>query len=163
SVDEARSSHLMSAYWKIPLQALILLVGVLVFVYYLFVMPPLYWNPSDDRAVQAKDQMTYVQLQREATAAWVHREQLAEEIARTPKIEQAVPRAQFRQAQAEYEDIRVRALKAAESATGGAVKDVNYIIPRFVTSELPVGLAGLFIAAVIAAAMSAVAGELSSL
>ena len=36
SVDEARSSLLMSAYWKIPLQALVLLVGVLVFVFYLF-------------------------------------------------------------------------------------------------------------------------------
>ena len=36
SVDEARSSLLMSAYWKIPLQALVLLIGVLVFVFYLF-------------------------------------------------------------------------------------------------------------------------------
>lgn len=33
SVEEARSSHLISAYWKIPLQAMILLVGVLVFVF----------------------------------------------------------------------------------------------------------------------------------
>ena len=33
SVDEARSSLLMSAYWKIPLQALILLTGVLIFVF----------------------------------------------------------------------------------------------------------------------------------
>lgn len=44
-----------------------------------------------------------------------------------------------------------------------SIRDVNYIIPRFVVNELPIGLAGLFIAAVIAAAMSAVAGELSSL
>src|ERR687886_671542 len=36
SVDEARSSLLISAYWKIPLQALVLLVGVLVFVFYQF-------------------------------------------------------------------------------------------------------------------------------
>ena len=35
SIDEARSAHLISAYWKIPLQALVLLVGVLIFVYYL--------------------------------------------------------------------------------------------------------------------------------
>jgi Na+/proline symporter len=40
---------------------------------------------------------------------------------------------------------------------------VNYIIPHFVLTELPIGLTGLFIAAVIAAAMSAVAGELSAL
>src|SRR5207302_7884146 len=36
SVDEARTSLLISAYWKIPLQALVLLVGVLVFVFYQF-------------------------------------------------------------------------------------------------------------------------------
>ncbi len=46
SVNEARSSLLMSAYWKIPLQALVLLVGVLVFVYYIFKTPPLLFNPG---------------------------------------------------------------------------------------------------------------------
>ena len=40
---------------------------------------------------------------------------------------------------------------------------MNYIIPYFILHELPIGLTGLFIAAVIAAAMSAVAGELASL
>ncbi|NBW66141.1 sodium:solute symporter, partial [bacterium] len=55
SEDEARSSHLISAYWKIPLQALILLVGVLVFVFYIFVSPPMYYNPAQDRAVRAAD------------------------------------------------------------------------------------------------------------
>ena len=43
------------------------------------------------------------------------------------------------------------------------VKDVNYVIPRFVIDHLPIGLAGLFIAAVIAAAMNAISGELNSL
>jgi Na+/proline symporter len=40
---------------------------------------------------------------------------------------------------------------------------VNYVIPRFVIDQLPIGLAGLFIAAVIAAAMNAISGELMSL
>ena len=40
---------------------------------------------------------------------------------------------------------------------------MNYIIPRFVLDNLPIGLAGLFIAAVIAAAMNAISGELMSL
>src|SRR4051812_21893205 len=44
SVDEARSSLLISAYWKIPLQALVLMVGVLVFVFYQFERPPLLFN-----------------------------------------------------------------------------------------------------------------------
>ena len=163
TVDEARSSHLMSAFWKIPLQALILLVGVLVFVYYLFIAPPLFWNPTHAKAVQAADPSGYVQLEREANAAWVQRYRMAEAIARTPRDQLAGPRADFRTADAAYAAIRVEAMKKAGQATGGSVRDVNYIIPQFVLNELPLGLAGLFIAAVIAAAMSAVAGELSAL
>ena len=41
SIDQARSSLLISAYWKIPLQAGVLLIGVLVFVFYLFTPPPM--------------------------------------------------------------------------------------------------------------------------
>jgi len=166
SVDEARSSHLMSAFWKIPLQALILLVGILVFVYYLFTAPPLMWNPTHARAAQAADPSGYVQLEREANAAWVLRSQLAGEIAVTrhsPGASAGEARKQFRTADSAYGALRTDALKRAEKAIGSSTRDVNYIIPQFVLNELPIGLAGLFIAAVIAAAMSAVAGELSSL
>src|SRR5262245_9013305 len=44
SVDDARESLLMSAYWKIPLQALVLIVGVLMFVFYVFVPTPMLFN-----------------------------------------------------------------------------------------------------------------------
>jgi Na+/proline symporter len=47
--------------------------------------------------------------------------------------------------------------------TGEKPEDVNYIIPTFVTSQLPTGLAGIFIAAVLAAAMSSVAAEFNAL
>ena len=43
----------MSAYWKIPLQALVLLVGVLVFVFYQFPPPPLLFNPSTSAVREA--------------------------------------------------------------------------------------------------------------
>src|SRR5688500_1827063 len=44
SVDAARESLLMSAYWKIPLQALVLLVGVLMFLFFLYTPPPMLFN-----------------------------------------------------------------------------------------------------------------------
>src|SRR5688572_11603389 len=65
SVDEARSSLLMSAYWKIPLQALVLLIGVLVFVFYVFTRPPLLFNPAHEEAVRARDPATYEVLRSE--------------------------------------------------------------------------------------------------
>jgi Na+/proline symporter len=65
--------------------------------------------------------------------------------------------------EAEVQAIRCEALAMAEDVTGEASRDVNYIIPRFVLSELPLGLAGLFIAGVLAAAMSSIAAELNAL
>src|SRR5688572_30837734 len=41
SVDDGRTSLLMSAFWKIPLQILVLIVGVFTFLFYLFHQPPL--------------------------------------------------------------------------------------------------------------------------
>src|SRR3970282_1884775 len=62
SVDEARRSLLMSAYWKIPLQALVLLIGVLVFVYYIFTAPPLLYNPAHEKRVRAAEPALYDSL-----------------------------------------------------------------------------------------------------
>lgn len=162
SVDEARSSHLISAYWKIPLQALVLLVGVLVFVYYFFVAPPLYWNPAQDRAVRDKAPATYARLDRDREASWTGRARLMGAYIGAPNAP-ADALARVKQAQKNDDRIHADALEAARQATGEPPKDVNYIIPYFVLHELPIGLTGLFIAAVIAAAMSAVAGELASL
>ena len=161
SVDEARSSHLISAYWKIPLQALILLVGVLVFVFYIFVSPPMYYNPAHARAVRAADPAAYAALDARYRAAFDAR-QLAARAVATPAATEENRRV-FALSDKALVAVRGEALKEAEAVTGQPSKDVNYIIPHFVLSELPVGLAGLFIAAVIAAAMSAVSGELASL
>jgi SSS family solute:Na+ symporter len=136
SVDEARSSLLISAYWKIPLQALVLLVGVLVFVFYQYHQQPLLFNPAHERAVRRAQPAVYAALER----------QFAE--APTP---------------AARDSVRTRALDLATTVTGQPSKDVNYVIPRFVLEHLPIGLAGIFIAAVIAAAMNAISGELMSL
>ena len=65
--------------------------------------------------------------------------------------------------EADAETVRRDALKMAEEVTHKPSEDVNYVMPRFVLSELPIGLSGLFIAAVLAAAMSSIAAELTSL
>ena len=54
SVDQGRQSLMMSAYVKIPLQALILMTGVLVFVFYLFARPPMLFNPKVDAELRAR-------------------------------------------------------------------------------------------------------------
>jgi Na+/proline symporter len=69
----------------------------------------------------------------------------------------------FRAREADMGTVREDALALAGEVTGEQPRDVNYIIPRFVLDHLPIGLAGLFIAGVMAAAMSSIAAELNSL
>jgi SSS family solute:Na+ symporter len=160
SVDEARSSLLMSAYWKIPLQAVVLLLGVLVFVYYVFRAPPLLFNPAHDARVRRSEPAAYAALATRYDQALQTRARAARAVAAEPS-DRAV--ADFKAREADVTAVRGEALQLAERVTGEPSRDVNYIVPRFVLNELPLGLAGLFLAAVLAAAMSSIAAELNSL
>jgi Na+/proline symporter len=164
SVDEARSSLLVSAYWKIPLQALILLVGVGVFMYYQFVRPPLLFNPAHEEAVVDARSDAYGALQERYDEVFTLRSAAALEAADAPdQATESAAMQEFLDREAEIQGIRTEALAMAEEVTGRDSRDVNYIIPRFALSELPIGLAGIFIAGVLAAAMSSISSELNSL
>jgi solute:Na+ symporter, SSS family len=167
SVDEARSSLLMSAYWKIPLQALVLLVGVLVFLFYLFQAPPLLYNPAHERQVREAAPVEYAALEQRHAAAGVERDQAARNVSSARAANDAPAQARaldaFRAAEATVGTVRTEALARAAEVTGQSSRDVNYIIPRFVLDHLPIGMAGVFLAAVLAAAMSSIAAELNSL
>lgn len=166
SVPEARNSLLISAYWKIPLQALVLLIGVLVFVFYQFERPPMLFNPADERSAIAADSTVYHRLTVSYDSALSARKSAALAYTRleTQKSQtgDSAAASALQSADARVSSIRDQALKLA-SGPHETVKDVNYVIPRFVLENLPIGLAGLFIAAVIAAAMNAISGELNSL
>src|SRR5687767_10737742 len=51
SVDDGRTSLLMSAFWKLPLQVLVLLTGVLLFAFYTFNQPPMLFNPEHAKKI----------------------------------------------------------------------------------------------------------------
>jgi len=155
SVDEARRGLLISAYVKIPLQILILSTGVLVFVYYVFSPPPMLFNRIHDAQVAASARASdYSALQREFDQAFADRRAAAG----------AENRSAFLDADARMLAIRANAASIVKEASGDArYSDVNYVFPTFITTHLPMGLVGLMIAAIFAAAMSAASGELTSL
>jgi SSS family transporter len=160
SVDEARSSLLMSAYWKIPLQALILVIGVLVFLFYTFAPSPMLFNPRHDGILRERQPAVYAALESRHAAALAGRELAARDAATAPG---GAALATFKAQNDALETVRKDALAAAADASGESARDVNYIIPRFVLDNLPLGFAGVFLAAVLAAAMSSIAAELNSL
>jgi Na+/proline symporter len=155
SADEARHSLLMSAFVKIPLQILILSTGVLVFVFYLFQTPPMLFNRAHDARMAAGPHAAdYASLEQEFGDAVEARRVAA---ARGD-------RESFLAMDARVRDVRQRASNLVKTATGDArYTDVNYVFPTFITTRMPIGLVGLMIAAIFAAAMSASAGELNSL
>ena len=78
SVDDGRTSLLMSAFWKIPLQVLVLMVGVFTFLFYLFNQPPLLFNPvHDDACPQQRRGPAYEGLEREFQSTFDARRQAA--------------------------------------------------------------------------------------
>ena len=175
SVDQARHSLLMSAYWKIPLQALVLLTGVLVFVYYLFNEPPMLFNRVHAEKVQQSGRATeYRELETRFSSAFDARRTAARTLADADSDEQrAAARQTFRVADDSVKQIRREAAALVYSVTGDEnygkqmgdtpTPDVNYVFPTFVTTKLPIGLVGLIIAAIFAAAMSSIAAELNAL
>jgi SSS family transporter len=169
SVDEARSSLLMSAYWKIPLQALVLLVGVLLFLFYTFTPTPMLFNTIHERELrQGPRAAEYAALERRFEGATASRSAAATVAARADAqgnvADRDAAQKEFLGSDKEVKAIRDEALALVRSATGDqAYSDVNYVFPTFITTQLPVGLTGLLIAAIFAAAMSAISAELTSL
>jgi Na+/proline symporter len=168
SVDEARGSLLMSAYWKIPLQALVLLVGVLMFLFYVFAPTPMLFNRVHERELrQGPRAAEYAELERRFEGATASRAAAASVAARagsaTPAQREAA-RQQFVARDGEVKAIRGEALALVRGVTGDrAYSDVNYVFPTFIVTHMPVALPGLLIAAIFAAAMSTISAELAAL
>jgi len=161
SLTQSRLSLLFNAFLKVPMQFLILLTGVLVFVFYHFQMPPLLWNrvelaklerlapPGDLAGVKARFE-----------AAHATRRSAAEEYARTREPADA---ARYLAAGAQLEAVRGEATRMIEGINRARYNDTNYIFPSYILAHLPRGLAGLVIAVIFAAAMSTLSGEFNSL
>ena len=163
SVSEGRSSLLMSAFVKIPMQVLILFIGVLVFIFYQFVQPPLIFK-ADDRA-RVERQPVYRQLEAEYGQAFEARRQAALTYASEQATSEArmAARGEYDEASQRLGQTRRRAEELVQRETGKSFSDVNYVFPTFVTTYAPMGVIGLIIAAIFAAAMSSISAELAAL
>jgi SSS family transporter len=169
SIDEARSSLFMSAYWKIPLQALVMIIGVFMFLFYLFTPPPMLFNLAHDQRVRESARADeYLAIEQRFGAALASRRVAAEQLAEAQRSDDAGAKA-ARSAAFNVEEQRVLGVRAeavalVKDVSGDATyNDINYVFPTFVVTHLPVGLIGLLMAAIFAAAMSTIAGELSAL
>src|SRR6185503_9210704 len=144
-------------------------VGAMVFAFYLFTPPPVFFNPQPVRAIEqsalAPDFARAAQRQN-AAAAERAAEAMALVEARRQKDPVAIEKAgaALEQAHREVEAARgatVDVLQRADSALNR--NDVNYVFLRFVLMNLPIGIIGLVLAMVFSASMSASSAEMSAL
>lgn len=141
SIAQSRLSLLFNAVAKIPMQFLILFTGAMVYVFYLFNQPPMVFHPGEMKKIEQRADAADLQTRFET--AWKAREHAA----------RTNPSA-IKQHQSEIDAIRKES---------GAPNDANYVFLGFVIKYLPAGLVGLVMAAIFAAAMSTISGEINSL
>jgi Na+/proline symporter len=160
SESEGRTSLLMSAILKIPLQFLILLIGVLTFLFFNFSQAPLLFNPATESFMQEIPSYKELVVKHKAIQEDLFDSALA--VGTDPENEEL--KQEYRNAFEARNEIRDQALSLVKQQTGdNNYSDINYIFPSFVINHLPVGLVGLMIAAIFAAAMSSISAELNSL
>lgn len=157
SVDEGRTSLLMSAFLKIPMQFFILLIGIMVFVFYQFQKPPMIFNQVD--AAKAVQMQEYKGLQENYDKAFENRKQSAVDYLATDSSE---AKQKYIESHKQFTDARNQTVEAVKKENK-SFNDVNYVFPNFVLQNMPVGVIGLIIAAIFAAAMSTISAELNAL
>jgi SSS family transporter len=166
TLTESRLSLLFNAFLKVPMQFLILLTGVLVFVFFHFHATPLLWNRAElTRLEAAADPADLAPLRAEVEAAHQGRRLAAEAFAaaRREGTDSAPAREAYLGTQRRLESAEGGVRRLAARVAGAPVSDVNHIFPSYVVSQLRGGLAGLVIAVIFAAAMSTLAAEFNSL
>ena len=169
SIAQSRTGLLFNGLLKIPMQFFILYVGIMVFVFFQFVAPPLFFNHVEVEKIAASPRAAewkQLEARHERTHA-ARREKVEQLVAASERGDRgAAERAttELREAAGKFRDVRneaVALMKANDPKA--ATTDTNYIFLSFVMHYLPAGLIGLVISAVFCAAMSSVASELNAL
>ena len=169
SLRESRLALMFNAVCKIPMQFAILLLGVLMFVFYQFEQPPLFFNSaSSDYIEQHKDDAQLAAYQKDFNTTHLNTKmQLQSWLEARHKGDDAAAKSAFSSALNSHEQgEKLRALAAQElSLKAPEIKanDADYVFITFILRELPHGVIGLLVAAFFAAAFSSKAAELNAL
>lgn len=169
SIKEIRLGLLFNGVFKIPMQFSILLVGVLVFIFYQFTMPPMFFNQVElDRLANSKYEQQYSALENEHQQVFEQKRLVINELVEADKSGDKERSAQLTEKVNQLQN-RQEAIKAE---VVGLMKDINpdldakdsdYVFISFVMKYLPHGIIGLLMAVIFSAAMSSSSSELNSL
>ena len=156
---ESRRGLLMNGLLKVPMQLFILFIGVMVFVVYQLIPPPLFFNRAELERVRASHPAEVATLESRHAELFVEKRRAIDGWIRgeTPGEALGVAESKLEQVRKETGALVARTRPGADS------KDADFIFLRFVLDHFPHGLIGLLVAVILSAAMSANSAALSSL
>ena len=169
SVGQIRRGLLFNAAVKIPMQFAILFLGAMVFVFYQFSAPPLFFNRVDTQAARESEIGAEIRaLENDYETAFESRRQEVEGLLSALDSGDSdgkdAARARLIEADQVMVDIREEAIGVmVDRDPEMNPQDRNYIFLTFVIDHLPVGLVGLLFAAILFAAMSSASSELNAM
>ena len=166
SLKQSRLALIFNAFVKVPMQFLILAIGVLLFVFYHFERPPLVFNSAevllvenspraDDFARLNRDRDSLHGLRKEATMSLLR--------ARKGGEDSSGWKERIQEYDTELASLRNESKALVSEVRGSASNDVNYVFPSYLVRYVPAGILGLMIAVIFAAAMSSLDSELAAL
>ncbi len=169
SIGESRLGLLFNGLLKIPMQFLILFIGVMVFVFYQFNQPPVFFNDAAKTKVYNTPYGAELkELEAEHTVLFNQKQQEVQGLVTALKSEDdkaiAVAEGKVSKLTAAGKEVREKVKDVIKKATPDAeTRDTDYVFISFVMKYLPTGLIGLLLAVIFSAAMSSTASELNAL
>ncbi|MFQ5751749.1 MAG: sodium:solute symporter [bacterium] len=169
SITQSRMGLLANGIVKIPMQFTILFIGAMVFVFYQFVTPPLFFNSVETEKVKnsayaaeyQKLENEYEQVHKEKQV-YIREMLAANHSDNGMELNNTIQKLQS--TRASESGIRDEATKLIQKANPAAdPNDTNYIFLSFVINFLPIGFVGLVLAAILSASMSSTSAELNAL
>jgi SSS family solute:Na+ symporter len=169
SLRESRMGLIMNGFVKVPMQFLILLIGVLVFSFYQFNKAPVFFNqkqvnkilasPLKDSFLLAEADYNTISVQKQAAVtAYIQADNNGDLTTADTHINS------LQSLQKTADSIRTRVKTwIGSKEVGGDGKDTDYIFLRFVIDYLPAGLVGLLIAIIFLASWGSIAAAINSL
>lgn len=169
SIAESRLGLMMNGILKIPMQFIILFIGVMVFVFYQFYQPPVFFNKVEkDNMYQTEYAGEMRELEQQYDEVFVEKQEKIQALVEASRVgdENLISIAQegALAAQDKSDGIRNQVKDLVKKNNPDAeTNDKDYIFMSFVMNHLPAGLIGLLFAVIFSAAMSSTASELNAL
>lgn len=169
SIAQSRLGLIMNGLIKIPMQFLILLIGALVFAFYQFNPPPVFFNPVEvSRMENSKYKDEFQQLESAYQIVQKEKEAKANELVTALHVndERAIDDLRYELQAVDKKGLEIRKEVTAlmkQNNPAADTNDTNYIFLIFVTQHLPIGVIGLLIAIIFLASMGSTASGLNSL